>query len=135
MSDWSRLSAALADRYRMTERVETPVQRAHGRVKWTGICVNISSLMQGGELPLGHMAGMYARVDMDRGVHRAPANEVILRVWGARTLTSDMSLKYINVRRLFILFEESSDERTQWVVFEPTDDPTWARVRQTSRIS
>lgn len=66
---------------------------------------------------------MYARLDVERGVHKAPANEVI-RVWGARTLTSDMSLNYINVRPLFIFVEKSIDEGTQWVVFEPNDDPT-----------
>jgi uncharacterized protein len=114
--------------------------------------------------PSGHMAGIYARTDVDRGVHKAPANEVIRgitkiaqdvtkreqdmlnprninvlrsfpgrgnRVWGARVLTSDASWKYINVRRLFIFVEESIDEGTQWVVFEPNDEPLWARVRQT----
>ena len=53
------------------------------------------------------------------------------RVWGARVLTSDAAWKYINVRRLFIFVEESIDEGTQWVVFEPNDEPLWARVRQT----
>ena len=110
------------------------------------------------------MAGIYARVDVERGVHKAPANEVIRgitkiaqdvtkreqdllnpkginalrffpgrgnRVWGARTVSSDASWKYINVRRLFIFVEESIDEGTQWVVFEPNDEPLWARVRQT----
>jgi phage tail sheath protein FI len=114
--------------------------------------------------PSGHMAGVYARVDVERGVHKAPANEVIRgitkisqdvskreqdllnpkginalrffpgrsnRVWGARTLSSDSSWKYINVRRLFIYVEESIDKGTQWVVFEPNDEPLWARVRQT----
>jgi hypothetical protein len=114
--------------------------------------------------PSGHMAGIYARVDVERGVHKAPANEVIRgirrimrdvskreqdmlnpkginalrafpgrgpRVWGARTLSSDSSWKYVNVRRLFIFVEESIDEGTQWVVFEPNDEPLWARVRQT----
>jgi phage tail sheath protein FI len=113
--------------------------------------------------PSAHMAGLYARVDVERGVHKAPGNEVIRgitriaqdvtkreqdllnprninalrffpgrgnRVWGARVLTSDASWKYINVRRLFIFVEESIDEGTQWVVFEPNDEPTWARVRQ-----
>jgi phage tail sheath protein FI len=117
--------------------------------------------------PSGHMIGIYARVDVDRGVHKAPANEVIrgiveleelvnkreqdilnpspvninvlrdfrksnrgLRVWGARCITSDTDWKYINVRRLFIFVEESIDEGTQWVVFEPNDEPLWARVRQ-----
>ena len=114
--------------------------------------------------PSGHMAGIYARVDVERGVHKAPANEVIRgitkiaqdvtkreqdmlnpkginalrffpgrgnRVWGARTVSSDGSWKYINVRRLFIFVEESIDEGTQFVVFEPNDEPLWARVRQT----
>jgi phage tail sheath protein FI len=51
------------------------------------------------------------------------------RVWGARCLTSDADWKYINVRRLFIFLEASIDGGTQWVVFEPNDEPTWARVR------
>ena len=114
--------------------------------------------------PSGHVAGIYARVDVERGVHKAPANEIIRgitkiadevtkreqdllnpkginalrffpgrgnRVWGARTISSDSSWKYVNVRRLFIMVEESIDEGTQFVVFEPNAEPTWARVRQT----
>jgi phage tail sheath protein FI len=121
--------------------------------------------------PGGHIAGIYARSDITRGVHKAPANEVIrglfldpmdptrsfqvqvtkgeqdvlnprgvnvLRyfpgrgnlVWGARTTTRDPDWKYVNVRRLFIFVEESIDEATQWVVFEPNDEPLWARVRR-----
>jgi Bacteriophage tail sheath protein len=114
--------------------------------------------------PSAHAAGIYARVDVERGVHKAPANETIRgifkirqdvtkreqdllnpkginalrffpgrgnRVWGARTLSSDASWKYINVRRLFIFIEASIDYGTQWVVFEPNDEPLWARVRAT----
>jgi hypothetical protein len=117
--------------------------------------------------PSGHLVGIYARSDNERGVHKAPANEVIrgitgleqtinkgeqdilnptpyninvlrdfrsrgrgYRVWGARCITSDTDWKYINVRRLFIFIEESIEEGTQWVVFEPNDEPTWARVRR-----
>jgi phage tail sheath protein FI len=121
--------------------------------------------------PGGHVAGIYARSDIERGVHKAPANEVIrglffdpldpkrslqlqiakgqqdilnprgvnvLRyfpgrgnlVWGARTTTLDPDWKYVNVRRLFIFVEESIEEATQWVVFEPNDEPLWARVRR-----
>jgi phage tail sheath protein FI len=36
----------------------------------------------------------------------------------------------VNVRRLFIYVEASIDYGTQWVVFEPNDEPLWARVRQ-----
>jgi hypothetical protein len=113
--------------------------------------------------PSGHVAGIYARTDDERGVHKAPANVVIRgieriaqditkreqdmlnplginvlrafpnlgpRVWGARTLTLEVDWRYVNVRRLFIFVEESIDEGTQWVVFEPNDEPLWARVRQ-----
>jgi phage tail sheath protein FI len=54
-----------------------------------------------------------------------------LRVWGARVLTSDTLWRYINVRRLFIMIEESIQEGTDFVVFEPNDPDLWARVRQT----
>jgi phage tail sheath protein FI len=114
--------------------------------------------------PGGYMAGIYARSDTERGVHKAPANEVVrgakkleflitkgehdllnprgvnvirsfpgrgIRVWGARTLSSNTLWKYINVRRLFIYIEESIEEGTQWVVFEPNNEKLWARVRAT----
>jgi phage tail sheath protein FI len=53
------------------------------------------------------------------------------RVWGARVLTSDPQWKYVPVRRLFIFLETTLNVGTQWVVFEPNDEPLWARVRQT----
>lgn len=120
--------------------------------------------------PSGYMCGIYARSDIERGVHKAPANEIVrgalgleefdgvkrvitkgqqdilnpkgvncirafrgrgIRVWGARTISSDSLWKYINVRRLFIFLEESIEDGTQWVVFEPNDEKLWARVRQT----
>jgi phage tail sheath protein FI len=112
----------------------------------------------------GHMAGIWARSDDTRGVHKAPANEVIrgavnlellitkgehdqlnpqgincirafpgrgIRVWGARTLSSDAAWKYVNVRRLFNYIEESILQGTQWVVFEPNDMALWERVKRT----
>jgi phage tail sheath protein FI len=54
-----------------------------------------------------------------------------IRVWGARTLSSDPLWKYVSVRRLFIFLEASIYQATQWVVFEPNDDRLWARVKQT----
>jgi phage tail sheath protein FI len=50
------------------------------------------------------------------------------RVWGARTISSDSSLKYVNVRRTLIFLEASIDYGTQWVVFEPNNPDTWGRV-------
>ncbi|MEX1030862.1 MAG: phage tail sheath family protein [Paenibacillaceae bacterium] len=114
--------------------------------------------------PSGSMAGVYSRTDQTRGVHKAPANEVVrgvvgldcqynkgeqdilnpkgvnlirsftgqgIRVWGARTTTSNGLWKYVNVRRLFIFLEESIKRGTNWVVFEPNDEQLWARVQRT----
>ena len=54
-----------------------------------------------------------------------------IRIWGARTLSSDPSWRYINVRRLFIMVESSIERATQWVVFEPNDHRLWKRVQRT----
>jgi phage tail sheath protein FI len=114
--------------------------------------------------PGGHMAGIWSRNDDTRGVHKAPANEVVrgvvalelqitksehdllnpegincirafpgrgIRVWGARTLSSDAAWRYLNVRRLFNYLEESILNGTQWVVFEPNDNALWAKMRRT----
>ena len=113
--------------------------------------------------PSGHIAGVYSRTDSERGVHKAPANELVrgalglkynvskgeqdllnpkginairfmnggIRIWGARTLSSDPSWRYINVRRLFIMVESSIERATQWVVFEPNDHRLWKRVQRT----
>ncbi|RQG88013.1 phage tail sheath family protein [Natrarchaeobius halalkaliphilus] len=54
-----------------------------------------------------------------------------IRVWGARTTSSDPEWKYVNVRRLFLFLKQSIDEGTQWAVFEPNDQDLWARVTQT----
>ena len=114
--------------------------------------------------PSGAMAGIYARTDVERGVHKAPANEVVrgctglscaynegeqdvlnpigvnliraftgrgIRVWGARTISSNGLWKYLNVRRLFIYVEESIKANTSWVVFEPNSTELWDRVTRT----
>ncbi|MCU1350523.1 MAG: phage tail protein [Acidobacteria bacterium] len=53
--------------------------------------------------------------------------------WGARTLQGDNAFasewKYIPVRRLALFLEESLYRGTQWVVFEPNDEPLWAQIR------
>lgn len=51
-----------------------------------------------------------------------------IRVWGGRTLSSDGSWRYINVRRLFNMVGSSLDTGLQWVVFEPNDSTLWAKV-------
>lgn len=125
--------------------------------------------------PGGHVAGIIARTDIERGVHKAPANAVVrgivttdlngnkkplqypitkgghdilnprginvirdfradglgIRLYGARTISSDPIWRYVNVRRLFLYVEESIEEGTQWVVFEPNYEATWDAVRRT----
>ncbi len=53
--------------------------------------------------------------------------------WGARTLRGADILadqwKYLPVRRLALFIEESLYRGTQWVVFEPNDEPLWAQIR------
>jgi Bacteriophage tail sheath protein len=54
-------------------------------------------------------------------------------VWGSRTLRGADQLadeyKYVPVRRLALYIEESLYRATQWVVFEPNDEPLWAQIR------
>lgn len=54
-------------------------------------------------------------------------------VWGARTLQGNDQLasqwKYVPVRRTALFIEESLYRGTQWVVFEPNDEPLWAQIR------
>ncbi len=54
-------------------------------------------------------------------------------VWGSRTLRGADQLadewKYVPVRRTALFIEESLYRGTQWVVFEPNDEPLWAQIR------
>lgn len=118
--------------------------------------------------PSSAIAGIYARVDRNRGVWKSPANESLASViapaykitnedqgklnidstagksinviraftgkgtlvWGARTLAgNDNEWRYISVRRLFNMIEESSQKSTAFAVFEPNDATTWLKVK------
>jgi uncharacterized protein len=118
--------------------------------------------------PSGHICGIMSRVDGERGVHKAPANELVMgitglsqtinrleqgqyndrginvirnfkdrgiRIWGARTLAtrSNPEWKYINVRRLFIMIEQSIMLGSQWAVFEPNDQTLWQKLTRDLR--
>jgi phage tail sheath protein FI len=54
-------------------------------------------------------------------------------IWGGRTLEGADALasqwKYVPVRRLALMIEESLYRGTKWVVFEPNDEPLWAQIR------
>jgi phage tail sheath protein FI len=53
--------------------------------------------------------------------------------WGARTMDGaddfGSQWKYIPIRRLALMIEESLYRGTKWVVFQPNDDPLWAKIR------
>jgi uncharacterized protein len=54
-----------------------------------------------------------------------------IRVWGARTLSSDPDWKHVNVRRYFAYIERSIERGTQWAGFEPNGPVLWSNVRGT----
>ena len=54
-----------------------------------------------------------------------------MRLWGARTISSDPEWKYVNLRRYFAYLERSIDKGTQWAVFEPNGNQLWNNVRRT----
>jgi phage tail sheath protein FI len=122
--------------------------------------------------PCGFVAGIYARIDTNRGVWKAPAgleasltnvigpatdktisnaeNDVLNKkgincirtfpgkgtvVWGSRTLRGADGLgsewKYVPIRRMALYIEESIDRGLKWTVFEPNDEPLWAKIRMT----
>lgn len=169
------LSASDAEQDGNLATLRPPQDSTYGAYYLPWVRVSAAHTPQGHLLvpPTGHVAGIYARVDVERGVHKAPANEVVrgiitrdlngedkplkylinkqqqdilnpkgvnvirdfrpdgrgIRVWGARTMSSDAMWKYINVRRLFIFVEQSIDRGTQWSVFEPNYESTWTAIR------
>jgi phage tail sheath protein FI len=111
--------------------------------------------------PCGAVAGVYAKTDGLRGVHKAPAGlatakvtvaqalaktiskgdydelypaginalrriaDAGFHVWGGRTISPDPEWRYVNVRRLFIMLEQSILRATSWATFEPNDQTLW----------
>jgi phage tail sheath protein FI len=51
-----------------------------------------------------------------------------IRVWGARTVSSNPEWRYINVRRLFCMVEQAIQNGTNWVVFEPNTRDLWKKI-------
>ena len=112
-------SGAVAGVYSRTD-VARGVHKAPANetVSCTGLSVNYNT----GEQDILNPAGV--------NLIRALPGQGI-RVWGARTASSNSSFKYVNVRRLFIYVEQSIKNATNWVVFEPNNSSLWARVQMT----
>lgn len=112
--------------------------------------------------PAGPVAGVIARTDRERGLHRSPANTLLrsatglartlsatqsdqlnpvgvnavrrlpgrgIRVWGARTLSSDPEWRYVSIRRYLASLEHAIRRGIGWVGSEPNDPQLWASVR------
>ena len=89
---------------------------ANAELEWAeDTTVPVNDALQGGLNSRGINA---IRVFPGRGI----------RVYGARTVSSDPDWRYINVRRLIMMIEEALDAATQWVVFEPNDFYTRSKV-------
>ena len=112
-------SGAVAGVYSRTD-VARGVHKAPANetVSCTGLSVNYNT----GEQDILNPAGV--------NLIRALPGQGI-RVWGARTASSNSSFKYVNVRRMFIYVEQSIKNATNWVVFEPNNSSLWARVQMT----
>ncbi|MEM8639436.1 MAG: phage tail sheath C-terminal domain-containing protein [Cyanobacteria bacterium P01_G01_bin.54] len=137
----------------------------------TGLYNTIKTALSGMRVvlpPSGAVAGIYAKVDRERGVWKAPANVSVASIigptvkinneeqenlnvdatagksinairsftgkgtliWGSRTLAgNDNEWRYIPVRRLFNLIEESIQKATSFAVFESNTAITWLKVK------
>jgi phage tail sheath protein FI len=164
----STLDQLLADDAALTEEIRAHEQTLYDRfTPYRNVIDGVRAILALCP-PSGAIAGVYALVDRQRGVWKAPANVSLSSViapgrkfttseadalnvdavsgksinairafagkgtlvWGARTLAgNDNEWRYVCVRRFFNMVEESTRKSTLWVVFEPNDANTWAKVR------
>ncbi|MDX2304727.1 MAG: phage tail sheath subtilisin-like domain-containing protein [Microscillaceae bacterium] len=93
-----------------------------GLLNVVGPTLNISNLQQG-QMNIDSNNGLSVNV-----IRQFPGLGNI--VWGARTLDgNDNEWRYVNVRRFFIMVEESIKKSINWAVFEPNTSITWVRVK------
>nr|VFK36486.1 MAG: hypothetical protein BECKSD772F_GA0070984_100223 [Candidatus Kentron sp. SD]VFK39156.1 MAG: hypothetical protein BECKSD772E_GA0070983_100223 [Candidatus Kentron sp. SD]VFK77808.1 MAG: hypothetical protein BECKSD772D_GA0070982_100222 [Candidatus Kentron sp. SD] len=154
-----------------SEKSESKVTLASIKDTKTALYNQIKTKLDGERVtlpPSPAIAGVYAQVDRNRGVWKAPANVSIsaaigpaikithedqeglnvdptagksinairaftgkgILIWGARTLAgNDNEWRYVPVRRLFNMIEESTQKATAFAVFEPNDANTWLKVK------
>lgn len=100
--------------------LEQALHRAHANVTLQGV-LRLARTVSSAELEQLNPIGVNC-------LHNLPQKGI--RVWGARTTSSDPEWKYVSVRRHMNYLLESIERGTQWAVFEPNGEPLWARVRQ-----
>jgi uncharacterized protein len=135
-------------------RLRQPDPTAENRIKTFVPCGAIAGIMARTDsargvwkAPAGIDAGVLGTADLEfnitdgeqdrlnpRGINCLRTFPIFGRVvWGSRTMRGADQLadeyKYVPVRRLALYIEESLYRGTQWVVFEPNDEPLWAQIR------
>ncbi|MCA9911103.1 MAG: TIR domain-containing protein [Anaerolineae bacterium] len=111
--------------------------------------------------PCGHIAGVMMRTQIEHGVQKTPANEILrdvadlelhvtraeqeilnpvginlvqatpegeIRVWGARTLSSDSAYRLIKTRRVMMTAQRSIERAVSWAIFATLDRPARERI-------
>jgi phage tail sheath protein FI len=157
------LDSRLRDKNQDVEHQWSEIDGSNGAIYYPW--VKVAGFDGGYDLvpPCGHIAGIFARSDRTRGVHKAPANEVLegvvglervltntdqdelnprcinclrsltgrgIRVWGARTLSSQSVWTYVNVRRVFLTLARWIQWNMRDIVFEPNTPRLWARIER-----
>ena len=109
----------------------------------TGLYARIDNSRGVFKAPAGTEAGLFGALSPANDVSDAEQDELnpvsvnVIRTvpgsgivsWGARTIGSDASWRYIPVRRMAIFLRVSIYNGIQWAVFEPNDEPLWASLR------
>ena len=80
--------------------------------------------------PSGHMIGIYARTDRDRGIHKAPANAVIRGITGLEFKLSDREQDILNPQNINVLrdFRDSGRGIRVWGARCTTSDSAWKYI-------
>jgi phage tail sheath protein FI len=82
--------------------------------------------------PTGHVAGIYARTDIERGVHKAPANEVVRGILGLRRIINKGEQDILNAFpvNINVIRDFRRDERSirVWGGRVITSDTDWKYV-------
>jgi phage tail sheath protein FI len=81
--------------------------------------------------PTGHLAGVYARSDAERGVHKAPANEIIRGALGVRYPVSKILQTTLNPRGVNVIRDFEGTVKVyggRTLASDPQGDPEWSYV-------
>ena len=163
---WSKSYDKVTDPTIGIKKLRVGVYKDYSAVFYPKITINDQGIMRNIGAA-GAIAGIFSRIDSERGVWKAPSgldadvvgisglnlnltdleNGVLNKQgvncirsfpsgivhWGARTMDGaddfGSEWKYLPIRRLALFLEESLYRGTKWIVFEPNDEPLWAKIR------